>query len=95
MVEMEEYEIPEVADSESKQMSEPEAIRWLEQVDGTVFQNYNRFNPESAWVAVVEAPPVGGNLGRIIVGFGGSLQDATSVAETEWQHLWKSLSVVH
>ncbi|MFT5444813.1 MAG: hypothetical protein ACI8W3_003872, partial [Myxococcota bacterium] len=45
------YEVQEVLLS-----SEQAALRWLKQVDGTVYHNRNDADGENAWVAVVRTP---------------------------------------
>ncbi len=75
--------------------TEQEALRWLRQVDGTVYHNRNDADGENAFVAVVRTPPSNGKTGKIILAFGESIQEAAGAAEEEWNTLWSSMSVTH
>ena len=75
--------------------NEQEALRWLKQVDGTVYHNRNDADGENAWVAVVRTPSANGKVGKIILAFGESIQEAAGAAEEEWNTLWSSISVKH
>jgi len=74
---------------------EQDALRWLKQVDGTVYHNRNDADGDNAWVAVVRTPAANGRTGKIILAFGESIQEAAGAAESEWNALWSSLSVQH
>ena len=75
--------------------TEQAALRWLKQVEGTVYHNRNDADGENAWVAVVRTPAANGRTGKIILAFGESIQEAAGAAESEWNALWSSLSVQH
>lgn len=75
--------------------SEQDALRWLKQVDGTVYHNRNGTDSDNAWVAVVRTPAANGKTGKIILAFGESIQEAAGAAESEWNTLWSSLSAQH
>ena len=70
-------------------MTQNEALRWLKQVDGSIFHN-SETNDENAWVAVVRTPAAQGGAGKIILAFGDTLSAATSAAEHEWHDLWQT-----
>ena len=74
---------------------ERDALRWLKQVDGTVYHNRQDNNGENAWVAVVRTPAANGNVGKIILAFGETIQEAAGAAEEEWTTLWNGLSATH
>lgn len=75
--------------------SEQEALRWLKQVDGTVYHNRNQADDENAFVAVVHTPSANGRVGKIILAFGESVQEAAGAAEEQWNSLWQDLSSSH
>ncbi len=75
--------------------SEQDALRWLKQVEGTVYHNRQDTNGDNAWVAVVRTPAANGNVGKIILAFGETIQDAAGAAEEEWNTLWSGLSASH
>lgn len=75
--------------------SERAALRWLRQVDGTVYHNRNGADGENAWVAVVRTPSANGKVGKIILAFGESIQEAAGAAEEEWNALWSRISAEH
>ena len=75
--------------------SEQAARRWLKQVDGTVYHNPNEMDGDNAWVAVVQTPPANGRLGKLILAFGESVQEAAGAAEAEWNTLWSTISLEH
>ena len=74
---------------------EQDALRWLKQVDGTVYHNRNDADGENAWVAVVRTPAANGRTGKIILAFGESIQEAAGAAESEWNTLWSNMSAQH
>lgn len=76
-------------------LSEQAALRWLKQVDGTVYHNRNDAEGENAWVAVVRTPAANGSTGKIILSFGETIQDAANAAEAEWASLWSTISASH
>jgi len=75
--------------------SEQHALRWLEQVAGTVYHNRQDLECEKAWVAVVRTPAAHGNAGKIIMAFGETIEEAAGAAEEEWNSLWSGLSATH
>ncbi len=75
-------------------MTQNEALRWLKQVDGSIFHN-SETACESAWVAVVRTPAPQGRRGKIILAFGETLSAAAGAAEQEWQTLWESFGSSH
>ena len=88
------------ADSEERTtelllQDEQEALRWLRQVDGTVYHNRNQADDENAYVAVVRTPGANGQVGKIILAFGETVQEAAGAAEQQWDSLWRELSSSH
>ena len=75
-------------------MTQNEALRWLKQVDGSIFHN-SEIDDENAWVAVVRTPAPQGKAGKIILAFGETLSAAAAAAEEEWETLWESFGVTH
>ncbi|MFB3117512.1 MAG: hypothetical protein ACE1ZP_01995 [Myxococcota bacterium] len=76
-------------------MTNIEALNWLLQVDGRLFQTKAKSAKPDAWVAVVRVPGTGARTGKLIVALGGSAEEATTAAEEQWQELWKDLSKLH
>lgn len=76
-------------------MTNIEALSWLIQVDGRLYQARSRSDRPDAWVAVVRVPGAGANKTKLIVALGGSAEEATCAAEDQWQALWKDLSKLH
>jgi hypothetical protein len=77
-------------------MSLDEALEWIAQVDGRLYQNPRKRGEPDAWVAVVRTPganPVG--RGRVIVASGSTLQQATHAAEAQWNRVWEALGEPH
>ena len=70
-------------------MNQDQALRWLQQVDGSIFHN-SETESENAWVAVVRTPAHSGRTGKIILAFGDTLSAAAEAAEQEWETLWES-----
>lgn len=81
--------------NESLLQSEQAALRWLKQVDGTVYHNRNQADDENAYVAVVRTPSANGQVGKIILAFGETVQEAAGAAEAQWESLWRELSSNH
>lgn len=93
---MDEYEADrETMETEPMLDSEQAALRWLKQVDATVYHNRNQADDENAFVAVVETPAANGRVGKIILAFGESIHEAANAAETQWNSLWRGLSSRH
>ncbi|MFQ5416598.1 MAG: hypothetical protein ACE5FL_06040 [Myxococcota bacterium] len=76
-------------------MTRDEALDWIQQVDGRLYQNPRKANEHDEWVAVVRTPRAGRRSGTVIVASGNSLQQATTAAERQWSELWRKLSRVH
>ena len=76
-------------------MTNIEALNWLLQVDGRLFQTKAKSAKADAWVAVVRVPGTGARKGKLIVALGGSAEEATTAAEGQWQELWKDISKLH
>ncbi len=76
-------------------MTNIEALNWLLQVDGRLFQTKAKSAKADAWVAVVRVPGTGARTGKLIVALGGSAEEATTAAEGQWQILWKDISKLH
>ena len=76
-------------------MTNIEALNWLLQVDGRLFQTKAKSAKPDAWVAVVRVPGTDARKGKLIVALGGSAEEATTAAEGQWQILWKDISKLH
>ncbi len=76
-------------------MTNIEALTWLLQVEGRLYQTKTKSAKPDAWVAVVRVPGTGARKGKLIVALGGSAEEATTAAEEQWQKLWKDLSKLH
>ncbi len=76
-------------------MTQEEALSWLHQVDGKLYQSNEHPSGTEAWVAVVRTPPSSAGNPQVIVALGGSKHEAAAAAETKWQALWGDLSRVH
>jgi len=80
-------------------MTNIEALTWLLQVDGRLYQTKTKSAKPDAWVAVVRVPGAGAGAGarkgKLIVALGGSAEEATTAAEKQWQKLWTDISKLH
>lgn len=76
-------------------MTNLEALSWLVQVEGRLYQARSHSDKPDAWVAVVRVPGAGAHKGKLIVALGGSAEEATWAAEDQWQALWRDLSKLH
>jgi hypothetical protein len=76
-------------------MTRDEALDWIHQVDGRLYQNPKKLDQHDAWVAVIRTPPSIRKRGKVIIGIGSTLQQAAGVAEQEWNELFSELSGVH
>jgi hypothetical protein len=76
-------------------VTEEQAQKWLEQVEGAVYRNESPFDEHESWVAVVQTPQAGATQGQIIMAYGESIASATIAAEQQWNRLWGQLSSVH
>lgn len=70
-----------------RDMTLEEAARWLEQVGAMVYHNQRKPEGPRAWVVVVRAPAREGAKGKLIMGFGASMAQATAVVEESWHQL--------
>jgi hypothetical protein len=76
-------------------MTFDEALDWIQQVDGKLYQNPHKADHDDEWVAVVRTPGTGRRRGKVIVAAGRTLQQATNSAALQWQQIWQELSRVH
>jgi len=76
-------------------MTNIEALTWLLQVEGRLYQTKAKSTKPDAWVAVVRVPGASASRSKLIVALGGSAEEATTAAEEQWQTLWKDLSKLH
>ena len=76
-------------------MTPEQAIQWLEQVGGELYQSRNTGEDRTAWVAVVRTPRLAGRRGKLIIALGASMLEATVAAEDQWQKLWQELRTTH
>lgn len=76
-------------------MTFDEALEWIQQVDGRLYQNPHKADEPDAWVAVIRTPQSLQAPARVIVAAGPTLQQATSSAECEWNRLWEELGPRH
>jgi hypothetical protein len=76
-------------------MTRDEALDWIQQVDGRLYQNPKKADEKDEWVAVIRTPQSGPVRNKVIVAVGSSLQQATAAAEKEWSELWQKLSRLH
>jgi hypothetical protein len=76
-------------------MTRDEALDWIQQVDGRLYQNPRKQNQHDEWMAVVRTPRAGGRGSKVIIASGCTLQQATTAAEKQWSELWRKLSRIH
>ena len=76
-------------------MTRDEALDWIQQVDGKLYQNPRKANDIDEWIAVVRTPTQGPWGRKVIIASGPTLQQATSAAEQRWNELWEKLGQVH
>jgi hypothetical protein len=76
-------------------MTFDEALDWIQQVDGTLYQNPRKSDQDDEWIAVIPTPLSVPGRGRVIITSGPTLQQATSAAERQWNHLWEKLGPAH
>lgn len=76
-------------------MSLDEALDWIQQVDGILYQHPDRVDRNDAWVAVVRRPGTIRGPARVIVASGRTLPLATAAAEKEWNQLWAEKDRLH
>ena len=70
-------------------MTADQALSWLQQVGGELYHSRKAEPGNTAWVAVVRTPSMGGRRGKLIIALGSSMQEAASAAEDQWQRLWR------
>ncbi len=86
-------------------MTQDEAAKWLQQVDGQIFRTPPSAGRRDAWVAVVtiprdqlthrQRPHRAVERGKLIVALGGSMEEATVAAEQRWRSLFESAQGAH
>ena len=76
-------------------MTAEEAISWLHQVGGELYQSGHAGEGRTAWVAVVRTPRLADRRGKLIIALGSTMLEATAAAEDQWQKLWRDLGAVH
>lgn len=76
-------------------MTQEEAVEWLTEVDGQLYKSSLVANKPESWVAVVHTPRNGTERAKLIIALGGTLQEATAAAESQWRQQWSLLSEVH
>jgi hypothetical protein len=76
-------------------MSFDEALDWIQQVDGVLYQHPSRVDQNDAWVAVIRSPRTNHGAARVIVASGRTLPLAAAAAEKEWNQLWARLGSLH
>jgi len=76
-------------------MTREEAVEWLTEVDGQLYKSSLLENKPESWVAVVRTPRNGTEKARLIIALGGTLQEATAAAESQWRKQWSRLSSTH
>jgi hypothetical protein len=88
-------EVKTIELDEDALMSEREALRWLRQVDGAIYHNRHQGYDEDTWVAVVQTPAAPGSIGKVIMAFGETVEEAACAAEAQWHQVWGELSTIH
>jgi hypothetical protein len=76
-------------------MTREEALDWIQQVDGTLYQNPGKTDQSDEWVAVIRTPRSMPGRSKVIVATGKTLQQAADAAERQWNKLWQKLGRVH
>jgi hypothetical protein len=76
-------------------MNVEQAMSWLLQVGGELYQSPHTGEGRSAWVAVVRTPRVSERRGKLIIALGATMLEATTAAEAQWQQLWQGLGGSH
>jgi hypothetical protein len=72
-------------------MTPEQAVNWLLQVGGELYQSRHAGEGRTAWVAVVRTPRLSERRGKLIIALGSSMLEATAAAEDQWQKLWQEL----
>jgi hypothetical protein len=76
-------------------MTPEQAMSWLQQVGGELYQSRHAGEGRTAWVAVVRTPQLAARRGKLIIALGSTMQEATAAAEDQWQKLWQELGAAH
>lgn len=76
-------------------MTKQEAKGWLGQVGARVLHDKEKEGSERAWATVIATPANNFRPGKIIITFGGSLEEAAGEAKKRWDALWENLSSIH
>ena len=76
-------------------MTAEQAMNWLLQVGGELYQSPHTEEGRTAWVAVVRTPPASERRGKLIIALGATMLEATAAAEAQWQQLWQGLGGSH
>ena len=76
-------------------MTAEQAMRWLQQVGGELYQSPHTGEGRTAWVAVVRTPRLDEKRGKLIIALGATMLEATTAAEAQWQQLWQGLGASH
>ncbi len=84
-----------VVDRRWLQMTNSEAMTWLQEVDGRLYRTKKKTAKGDSWVAVVRVPGAGSKTGKLIIALGENAAEATVAAERTWQTLWDDLSNIH
>jgi len=76
-------------------MTPEQALCWLQQVGGELYQSRSADAGRTAWVAVVRTPRLAERRGKLIIALGSTMLEATAAAEDQWQKLWQDLGAAH
>ena len=76
-------------------MTTEQAMSWLQQVGGELYQSRHTGEGRTAWVAVVRTPRLAARRGKLIIALGSTMLEATTAAEDQWQKLWQDLDASH
>ena len=76
-------------------MTPEQAMSWLQQVGGELYQSRHADKGRTAWVAVVRTPQLAARRGKLIIALGSTMLEATAAAEDQWQKLWQDLGSAH
>jgi hypothetical protein len=76
-------------------MTPEQAMSWLQQVGGELYQSRHADKGRTAWVAVVRTPQLAARRGKLIIALGSTMLEATAAAEDQWQKLWQDLGAAH
>ena len=76
-------------------MTPEQAMSWLQQVGGELYQSRHADKGRTAWVAVVRTPQLAARRGKLIIALGSTMLEATAAAEDQGQKLWQDLGSAH